>query len=663
MAPRGARSGGAQPSRGSKATSMKSQAGSRGGIQKKRAGATKIDGDGDLDMDSAGRRSAKSAGTQPGGGQSKPNTRSSTTKTTRGTSKVAQNVLKHLTNGTIGDGASRVTRGRPKSNLSYLRVHGLKQSKASSNPDGGVKDLLSFLERKATSFTSGRQRRNIMIKKSHLAGDYLFIGASKDDADELIKLNTFTFAGVPLEIVESTEGLGQPNKATESKETQELRAKLQSILGSRYFQDNKLLKLDALSTDAELVQLGMFENRERALKTFKGLMVICDDLFKTAQEKRDAIESISVASNGIDDVAQVENVANTFPQLKNLDMSGNQIANMKAMERWKGKFKELKTLYMAGNPIEAADPTYQNTLLEWFPKLQDINGVELRTAAQIAEREEALKPKPIPQSGPDFRDVNGIGEKFLLEFFGAYDKDRQGLIARLYDEASQFSLAVDTNSVRDESAPAPLPWAAYLKFSRNLVKITHQNARATRLFRGASGIYDLWKILPLTQHPNIKTDLNKYIMDCHPLPGLVDPSGQNPLGVDGLIITVHGEFDEYDQKSATTGKRSFSRTFVLGPGQPARGGIRVVSDILSLRAWNALPNVFSADVAAPAAPVTQVSDQRSAMITELCKQTGMTPQYSEMCLTQVEFVFEKALAIFNEKKAQLPPEAFAAPGQ
>ncbi|OAA73255.1 mRNA export factor mex67 [Cordyceps fumosorosea ARSEF 2679] len=659
MAPRGARNGGTQPSRGPKATSMKSSAGSRGGIQKKRAGPTKIDGDGDLDMESAARRSAKSAGAQSSGGQARPNTRSSA-KTARGTSRTAQNLLKHLANGDIGDVPSRPTRGKPA--LSYLRVYGLKQSKAATNPDGGVKDLLNFLERKASAFTTGRQRKNVMIKKSHLAGDYLFIGASKADAEELIKLNSFAFAGVPLEIVESDEGLALPNKATESKETQELRAKLQSILSSRYYQANKLLKLDALSTDEELVNLGMFENRERALKTFKGLMVICDDLFKTAQAKRDAIESISVAGNGIDDVVQIENVAITFPQLKNLDLSGNKIATMKAMERWRGKFRELETLYMAGNPIETDDLNYKNTLLEWFPKLQNINGIAVRTAEQIAEREEALKPKPIPQSGPDFRDVNGIGEKFLLEFFDQYDKDRQGLITSLYDESSHFSLAIDTNSVRDQSAPLPLPWAAYLRFSRNLVKITHPNARATRLFKGASGIYDLWKLLPLTQHPNIKTDLNKYIMDCHPLPGLADPSGQNRLGVDGLIITVHGEFDEYDEKSATTGKRSFSRTFVLGPGQLATG-IRVVSDILSLRAWNRLPDVFNANAAAPAASSGQAQDQRAAMIVELCKQTGMTPQYSEMCLTQVDFDFAKALAIFQERKAQLPAEAFATPGQ
>lgn len=486
-----------------------------------------------------------------------------------------------------------------------------------------------------------------------MVGDYVFIGAAKEDAEEIIKLNTFTFAGAQLEIVESTEDLAYQNKATESKETQELRAKLQSILSARYLGANKLLKLDALASDAELVTLGMFENRDRALKTFKGLMAICDGLFKTATEKREAIESISLAQNSIDDVSQVESVATTFPQLKNLDMSGNQIANMQAMEKWRGKFKSLETIYMTGNPIETADPNFQTAFLQWFPKLQDINGVQLRTAQQIAEQEAASKPKPIPQSGPDFRDVNGIGENFLLEFFTAYDNDRQGLASRLYDEGSQFSLAIDTQSVRDTDAPAPMPWSSYIKASRNLVKITHQNARVQRLFKGANVVHELWKSLPPTKHPDIKVDLSKYIMDCHPLPGLADPTGQNPMGVDGLIISVHGEFDEYDQKTAAVGKRSFSRTFVLGPGQPGKGPIRVVSDLLSLRAYSPLPNVFAAPNQAPVENNSNTNSQHQAMIAELCKQTGMVPQYSEMCLSQVGWEFDKALVIFNEKKVGL----------
>ncbi|KAH7328647.1 hypothetical protein B0I35DRAFT_417959 [Stachybotrys elegans] len=660
MAPRGPRGGQAsQPGRDTRNSTLNSRANTRGGIQKRKAGTARLDGDGDLDMDSGARKAQRGTDTAT---RARGSTRTSASNP-RGNSRAAQAVIKHLSNGD-NDIASRISnpptarsvRSRGVNQpLSYLRVHGLKQSKAASNPDGGLKDLLAFLERKASGLAAGK-KRSVMIKKSHVAGDYVFIGASADDAEEILKVNTFQFAGVELEVIESTEGMGYQSKVTESKETQELRARLQAILGQRYAGNTKLLKLDALASDEELLRLGMFETRERALKTFKGLMAICDGLFKTAKDKQEAIESISLANNNIDDVAQVEMVATTFPQLKNLDMSGNQITSMQGFQGWKGRFKALETIYMTGNPIEATDPDYQASLLEWFPNLQIINGNQVRSAEQIAAQIEASKPKPIPQSGPDFRDVNGIGENFLLQFFAAYDGDRQALASQYYDDDSQFSLAVDAISVRDPNGPAPLPWGAYIKASRNLMKITTANARIQRLFKGASMIGELWKGLPATRHPNIKDDISKYIMDCHPLTGLVDPTGQSIMGVDGLIISVHGEFDEYEQKSDTMGKRSFSRTFVLGPGQPGKAAIRVVSDMLSLRAYSPLPNVFAAPATTPA-PTDQA--QQQAMIAELSKQTGMVPQYSELCLTQVNWNFDQALVVFNEKKAQLPPEAFA----
>ncbi|TVY69054.1 mRNA export factor MEX67 [Fusarium oxysporum f. sp. cubense] len=653
MAPRGRQNTSGRETRNAR----KPATTSRGGIQKRKAG--RVDGDGDLDMDSAGRR-AKKATTA----DIKP-TRSSTRTSTRGgPSKNAQNVLKHLSNGTAASLASRIssassgkgpkTRSQDMTGLTVLRVGGLKESKAASNAGGGVNDLLGFMERKAGSFRTGSKRK-VAIKKHHTVGDYVYIGASGEDASELIKLNTFTFAGAPLEVIEVDE-VPDRGTAIESKSTLELRTKLQEILSSRYLGTNKLLNLDALASDANLVTLGMFESRERALKTFRGLMAVCESLFKTDKEKQDAIESISLANNNIDDVGQVEVVATTFPRLKNLDMSGNQVASMQALQPWKGKFKYLETLFMTGNPIETTDPSYPSTLLEWFPRLQNINGTQLRTPEQIAEQEAALRPKPIPQNGPDFRDVGGIGENFLLEFFAAYDSDRPGLASRFYDEDSRFSISVDTRAAPDPNAAAPMSWASYIKLSRNLTKITMPNPRIQRLFRGTASIQDAWKTLPLTRHPDIKVEINKYIMDCHPLQGLVDPSGQSSGGVDGLIIAVHGEFEEQDPNINATGKRSFSRTFVLGPAKPGQGVIRVVSDMLSLRTYSLLPNVF----AAPASiPTTAPADQHQAMITELCKQTGMTPQYSEMCLTQVNWEFDQALVIFNEKKSQLPAEAFA----
>ena len=486
-----------------------------------------------------------------------------------------------------------------------------------------------------------------------MVGDYVFVAANSEDAAEILKVNTFTFAGIALEITESVDGLEKHSKANESETTQLLRETMRSILSQRYAPDNKLLKLDSLATDPQLVSIGAFEHQERAGKSLQALMVVCDGQFRTRKEKREAIESISLAQNSITDVSQVDSVASTFPDLKNLDLSGNQLSNTKALEAWKDKLRDMETIYLAGNPIETADPSLHATLLGWFPKLQDISGTTVRTPEQVAQAVQAAsKHRPIPQHGPDFRDVNGIGENFLMEFFISYDNDRQGLAAKLYDEKSQFSLSVDNNAVRGEGTRTA-PWAPYIKASRNLLKITTPNARIQRLFKGANTIAELWKTLPATRHPNIKESISKYIMDCHPLGGIADPSNPAGAGVDGLIICVHGEFEEHDPKTDVLATRSFSRTIILGPGQPGRAQIRVVCDMLSLRAHNPLPNVFEAKDEPQNIPNANDSvNQHQTMIAELCKQTGMTPQYSEMCLTQVEWVFDKALVIFNEKKVR-----------
>lgn len=163
MAPRGRQNTSARETRNAR----KPATTSRGGIQKRKAG--RVDGDGDLDMDSAGRRAKKTTTADI-----KP-TRSSTRTSTRGgPSKNAQNVLKHLSNGTAASLASRIssassgkgpkTRSQDMTGLTVLRVGGLKESKAASNAGGGVNDLLGFMERKAGSFRTGSKRK-VAIKK------------------------------------------------------------------------------------------------------------------------------------------------------------------------------------------------------------------------------------------------------------------------------------------------------------------------------------------------------------------------------------------------------------------------------------------------------------------------------------------------------------------
>lgn len=166
MAPRGK----AQPNREAR-NPLGAKSSSRGGIQKRR-GPTRVDTDGDLDMDGPSKRPNRGPTTETSGGRGRPSGRGGP-QPSRGAAKVAQIVMKQLGSGSSSDLASRVSRpsrarGGPAEGLTWLRVRGLKQSKAASNSDGGLSDLLSFMERKASSLGTGR-KRHITIRKVSLS--------------------------------------------------------------------------------------------------------------------------------------------------------------------------------------------------------------------------------------------------------------------------------------------------------------------------------------------------------------------------------------------------------------------------------------------------------------------------------------------------------------
>lgn len=152
----------------------------------------RVDQDGDLDMDAA-RRSARNRGAGRGSrGASQPRGNAGSrfgpmrdtngSRATRGGVDPAA-MQKAILRGMDIDG--RVPRG-PKLNLRTIKpaerslvkerdpnvrarweqiiVRGFQNSKAASNPDGGIKDLIGFLERKATP-TDASARDLVRVKK------------------------------------------------------------------------------------------------------------------------------------------------------------------------------------------------------------------------------------------------------------------------------------------------------------------------------------------------------------------------------------------------------------------------------------------------------------------------------------------------------------------
>ncbi|GAW18259.1 hypothetical protein ANO14919_077330 [Xylariales sp. No.14919] len=645
MAPMGPKKGSAR-----NAQTNTGKTNSRGGISKRRnGGPVKVDRDGDLNMDASTALTSQS-NTKRAKNNSTPSgaTTRTSSRNPRPTAK-AQQIIQRVINGDTSQMSSRrVTRRADSEPAITLKVEGLKASKAASNQGGGVKELLTFIERKAKSI--GQIARPIRITKSQMIGDFVYITTSKEDAPEILKVNNFMFAGATLIITEAPEGIPNRDSTPLSSTALEIKEQLRSVLSTRYDVNAKLLNLSTLGEDPQLNQMGFFRGEATPEKMFRALMAVCDGLFKTPQAKRDAIVSISLAGNNINDVLQVISLTETFPDIVNLDLSRNQFKDLRALQKWRHRLRSLQTLLLNENPIEAANPNYKAEMVTWFPKLLNLSGTQVRTPEQVAAAEAASRPTPIPQSGPDFRDINRVGEGFITEFLPLYDTDRHNLAAKYYDEQSTFSIAVNTQSPHTPNVPLP-SWGAYIKFSRNHMKINHTNARQQRLFTGVNHIQEFWRQLPPTQHPNLTTQLDKYLVDCHPIHGLADPAGQNPLGVDGMIMTIHGEFDDQEPGTTKTAKRSFSRTFILGPGAPGRNPIRVVSDMLSVKAFKNLP------IIAPTQS-TANNQHKEQMLLELSKQTGMTPEFSRFCLDGANWNFDQALASFHEKKAQIPREAF-----
>lgn len=158
----------------------------RGGIQKRGQNKPRLDKDGDAIMDSSSGNRGRGRGTNNRRDTSQPYSRGSTARahpatshrstvhghpppprSTRSTkvdpAAVQKAILRSMgSKDSLPKGPkalSRLTKYAGKDDgkdgatggLDQIRIYGLNESKAASNPGGGVKDLLNFLERKATA--------------------------------------------------------------------------------------------------------------------------------------------------------------------------------------------------------------------------------------------------------------------------------------------------------------------------------------------------------------------------------------------------------------------------------------------------------------------------------------------------------------------------------
>ena len=459
------------------------------------------------------------------------------------------------------------------------------------------------------------------------------------------------------------------------------------MIKRRHDPETKFFDLSALGKDPELENTGMFETQSREAKFFPALMSVCETVFGSGFKRREAVVSVSLRGNNLPNVTTVTTLAQTFPNIKNLDLSDNDLADLKALEPWRRKFRSLDHLILKGNPIENVQEFYLE-LMKWYPKLRILDTVQIRSDEEASQSEK--KRKSLPIQPPNFRDQDGIAENFIKQFFPAFDTERAALVSHFYGPSSTFSVNISTRS-HAISKDVIAPWENWIKKSRNLTKITSQSGRKSRLFKGIDDIKETWLTLPVTCHPDPVAENEKWCIECHGIPGLPDPTGTSPTGVGGLIIVLHGEFGEVNTTTGDiTCRRSFDRTFILGPGNTP-SGIQVLNDIFAVRAYagyeafkSTVTPHQSPQLAAATPAIAQPTNnldiplglavpqgfglpvdnkapervQQELLALELSKLTRMTLEFSIMCLQESNWDLQQAGQAFETNRANIPPNAF-----
>jgi nuclear RNA export factor len=574
--------------------------------------------------------------------------------------------------------APRVTATKPYQKPQTGHARSLVELKVTGWTEASeVEKLTKFLDRHAAKRSTGGKSGGLapaMIKRSRVNGDMLVLSVRPEDVPAFSKINGFSFPSAKGQQKLHISGPGVRSRSpttdaaastsSNGSEVAELIELMKGFLNRRYTPSTKLLNLSSIADDEQINSAGMFASAARQSKFIPVLMTIIDQQLQTADAKRDAIESVTLSNNNLPNLNLMRDLAITLPHVKNLDLSNNKFADIKDIMPFKNKFRSLEHLVLTGNPLETKSDLEQE-MLRWYPRLRILNGKQVRSDAQIA-RLDAPKETPTPSyTALWLDDSSKIAEKFLIDYFQGFDSDRNALALKYYDQTSVFTMHVNARAKGGAGNQHDrTPWDSYLTQSRNLKFIHGKRTRFARKFRGTGEVIKAFSNLPPTRHPSLTTD--KFSIDCQPQPGLPDPSGQYP-GVGGLMVIVHGEYEEHRTAKGADEivRRAFDRTFTLGPGGPT--GVRVVSDMLSLRPGGGIPAwipqgpltlpTSTPSPELPGAPSGLTPDQE-AMVLHVHQATKLTLDMAAQCLQAGNWDLDAAAQIFNTQKANLPAEAF-----
>uniref|UniRef100_A0A673HZ79 Nuclear RNA export factor 1 n=1 Tax=Sinocyclocheilus rhinocerous TaxID=307959 RepID=A0A673HZ79_9TELE len=406
---------------------------------------------------------------------------------------------------------------------------------------------------------------------------------------------------------------------------------LKQCMAKRFDGSQQALDLNNIRVDPDLVS----QNIEVTLNRRNSMLAV----IKIIEENIPELICLNLSNNRLYRLDDLVDIVNKGPNLKILNLSHNELKTERELDKLKGL--KLVELSLEGNPLcghykNQAD--YVSAIRERFPKLLRLDGHDLPPPI-VFDLEVA--PATLPPCKASYfcsEEIKNIILCFLQQYYSIYDSgDRQPLLDAYHDGAA-FSLSIPF------TLQNPSNLGEYQKDSRNIRRMKDDPTTRFRLIKHTRlNVVAFLNELPKTQH-----DIASLIVDV------------NTYTATLLAFTVSGVFKEIDGKSRDS-FRAFSRVFIAVPAGNA--GLCIVNDELFIR--NATTEEIRRAFVAPAptpssSPVPTLSAPQQEMLAAFSQKSGMNLEWSQKCLQDNDWDFDRAAQIFTGLKAQgkIPDVAF-----
>uniref|UniRef100_A0A672SVQ4 Nuclear RNA export factor 1-like n=1 Tax=Sinocyclocheilus grahami TaxID=75366 RepID=A0A672SVQ4_SINGR len=397
---------------------------------------------------------------------------------------------------------------------------------------------------------------------------------------------------------------------------------LKQCMAKRFDGSQQALDLNNIRVDPDLVS----QNIEVTLNRRNSMLAV----IKIIEENIPELICLNLSNNRLYRLDDLADIVNKVPNLKILNLSHNELKTERELDKLKGL--KLVELSLEGNPLCGHYKNQADYVRLDGHVLPPPIGFDLEVA-----------PATLPPCKASYfcsEEIKNIILCFLQQYYSIYDSgDRQPLLDAYHDGAA-FSLSIPFTLQNASKSSL----GEYQKDCRNIRRMKDDPTTRFRLIKHTRlNVVAFLNELPKTQH-----DIASLIVDI------------NTYTATLLAFTVSGVFKETDGKSRDS-FRAFSRVFIAVPAVPA--GLCIVNDELFVR--NATTEEIRRAFVAPAptpssSPVPTLSAPQQEMLAAFSQMSGMNLEWSQKCLQDNDWDFDRAAQIFTGLKAQgkIPDVAF-----